>query len=285
MTRRAVLTPLMLVLLTTVLSAYVLNGPMWAGSPAQVLYYVDPTNLDMSASDALFTIERAAQTWSQSGAAFAYLYGGPASNPTVANDGKNNVYFVSTANGSVIGTTYWWYDGSNHLIGFDILFYDGGFTFLPSSATCSGAVYLEDVATHEFGHALGLGHSASTAATMYAVYPWCSTAMRSLDTDDIDGVTFLYPPTTEPLPPPPPGALTLTVRTYKTKGYQFVDLAWSGTSVTSVDLYRNGTRFITTANDGAFTDALAVRGGGSYRYKVCESGGTTVCSSEVTATF
>jgi peptidoglycan hydrolase-like protein with peptidoglycan-binding domain len=46
------------------------------------------------------------------------------------------------------------------------------------------------VALHEFGHALGLGHSTVTNAVMYAYY---SGMRRELTADDIQGIRSLYP--------------------------------------------------------------------------------------------
>ncbi len=81
------------------------------------------------------------------------------------------------------------------------MFWDGGFKFYAGSTGCSGGFYIEDIAAHEFGHALGLGHSTSTAATMYPSTSSCNTSGRSLDADDIAGVTALYPPLNVPTPP------------------------------------------------------------------------------------
>jgi hypothetical protein len=50
------------------------------------------------------------------------------------------------------------------------------------------------VAAHEFGHALGLGHSATAGATMYPSVSSCNAGNRTLDADDVAGVQFLYPP-------------------------------------------------------------------------------------------
>ena len=41
---------------------------------------------------------------------------------------------------------------------------------------------------HEFGHALGLGHSTVFDATMYPSYSYCSQALRTLAPDDLAGV-------------------------------------------------------------------------------------------------
>jgi len=77
---------------------------------------------------------------------------------------------------------------------------------------------------------------------------------------------------------------SLSARAYKVKGAQRVDLTWSGFASGSVDVYRNGRKVITTPNDGAQTDAINAKGGGSYSYKACEAGSTS-CSPAVSVTF
>jgi hypothetical protein len=64
-------------------------------------------------------------------------------------------------------------------------------------------------------------------------------------------------------PPPSPPTPSLSVRAYKVKGIQKADLSWNGFSSTSIDVYRNGTRIKTTANDGADTDAINLKGTGN----------------------
>ena len=82
---------------------------------------------------------------------------------------------------------------------------------------------------------------------------------------------------------PSSGGMSLSVVAYKVKGVQYADLTWSGfTGITSVDIYRNANYVTTTANDGAHTDSINKKGGGSYTYKVCEAN-TMTCSNEVTA--
>ncbi|MGY1839205.1 MULTISPECIES: chitinase N-terminal domain-containing protein [unclassified Modestobacter] len=84
---------------------------------------------------------------------------------------------------------------------------------------------------------------------------------------------------------PTTGSIALTSATgSKVKGLQQVDLVWSGATSTSVDVHRNGQKVATTANDGAHTDAIGQKGGGSYTYKVCEAD-TSACSNEMTVVF
>ncbi|WP_448548550.1 S8 family serine peptidase [Thalassotalea fusca] len=81
---------------------------------------------------------------------------------------------------------------------------------------------------------------------------------------------------------PPAGDISLSTSGYRSKGKNRVDLSWSGASTSSVDIYRNGSLYRTTSNDGAYTDAF--RTYGSYTYKVCDEG-TNNCSDESTVTF
>jgi subtilisin family serine protease len=81
-----------------------------------------------------------------------------------------------------------------------------------------------------------------------------------------------------------PGGITLSANGYKVKGAHTIDLSWNGATSTDVDVYRNSNFLVTTANDGAYTDATGNKGGGSYDYQVCEAG-TGTCSNVVTVTF
>jgi hypothetical protein len=110
------------------------------------------------------------------------------------------VFFRNGSSGSAIATTYYWYSG-DRMLDADIVFWDGTYTFFTGSSGCSRGFYIEDVATHEFGHALGLGHSEVTGATMVAGTPWCGTSKRWLALDDLAGVEALYPPAGINAPP------------------------------------------------------------------------------------
>jgi serine protease len=80
------------------------------------------------------------------------------------------------------------------------------------------------------------------------------------------------------------GGITLTASGYKIKGKKYVDLTWLGATSTNVDIYRNGSRYTTTVNDGAHTVGSLGSGGGSDTFKICEAG-TNICSNQVTISW
>jgi len=172
-------------------AAYVLSGPSW--SQPQTAYRINPANLDLPTLSAEAAVRSGASAWEQQAAVFRFVYTGLSSQTTNTNDGINLVMFRNASMGSTIATTYWWSSGSR-IIDADIVFWDGGFQFFSGSSGCSNGFYIEDIAAHEFGHALGLGHSASASATMFPSVSSCNTGNRTLDTDDIAGVVALYPP-------------------------------------------------------------------------------------------
>ncbi|MCA9563500.1 MAG: matrixin family metalloprotease [Myxococcales bacterium] len=79
------------------------------------------------------------------------------------------------------------------IVSADVVFNNVGFNFIDGSpGRFSNDADLQSIATHEFGHFLGLDHSTIQDATMYAAYVG-GTGARSLHGDDEDGVCTLYP--------------------------------------------------------------------------------------------
>ena len=176
--------------------AYVASGPTW--SQPQTPYYVNSANLDLpglSAETALRVRRRrmAAADWPR----FASRTAAPAPRPPRRTTGSIWCCFATrravrrsprhtggpAARGSSTPTSCSGMERSGSS---------------PVRAAAQGGFYIEDIAAHEFGHALGLGHSTSTSATMYPSVSSCSAGNRTLDADDIAGARALYP-----LPPPP----------------------------------------------------------------------------------
>jgi hypothetical protein len=187
------------VAVATVLSgstgAFSVSGPAWP--QPQTPYFVNSSNLDLPGPAADAAVRAGAETWLQQAGAFRFVYSGTSSQTTNTNDQINLVVFRNASNASAIATTYWWSMGSQ-IIDADIVFWDEAFTFFAGTGGCSSGFYIEDIAAHEFGHALGLGHSTMVGATMYPSVSSCNTGNRTLDADDISGVRSLYPY----LPPP-----------------------------------------------------------------------------------
>ena len=175
------------------LKGYSTNGHTWGTN--QVLYYVNSNSVWLSPSAAVSAIQLGAQAWSsQSHANIQLVYAGSTNGSSLTLNNKNEVFFRNDSNGFV-GETYWWYDASGRLVDADVVFHEGGLHYYTSSG-CSGGVYLEDVAVHELGHALGLGHSSVPNATMEPSLPgYCDLTQMSLESDDIAGIESLYPPT------------------------------------------------------------------------------------------
>ncbi len=78
-------------------------------------------------------------------------------------------------------------------------------------------------------------------------------------------------------------AITLTATARTSGRTRYADLRWANATTTNVDIYRNGVKVITTANDGLHSDSPTAKG--TYTYKVCNAASTTACSVERSVTF
>lgn len=79
--------------------------------------------------------------------------------------------------------------------------------------------------------------------------------------------------------------LVLTATTAREKGQKLVTLTWTGATVSTVRVYRNGTYLADVQNAATFTDdTLGPKDRGTYAYQVCEAG-SDVCSNVVSVTF
>jgi V8-like Glu-specific endopeptidase len=97
--------------------------------------------------------------------------------------------------------------------------------------------------------------------------------------------SFLTAGGSDPGDPGDPGTgYNLTGSGSKVQGRWRADLAWSGAGSSTVDVYRQGGK-IATVTGTSYVDQTDFRGGGSLTYKVCDSGSTTACSSELTLNF
>jgi MYXO-CTERM domain-containing protein len=171
------------------------NGepPRWVTSP--VGWHLDPDGSDdMSFEQLHAALERAFQTWSAPACTnlrFEYMGTSQAPKPgylwiTVLESG-----FSHRTDGALAYAAPQW-DSSSAMASGQIVFNGGDFSWSDTAVTGSGNLSdLQAVATHEIGHAIGLGHSRDREATMFFVGG--GMVERSLEEDDVRGVCFLYP--------------------------------------------------------------------------------------------
>ena len=105
--------------------------------------------------------------------------------------GGTNSNIVSVLSGSSGGTLAFVQTPISN--GWTMKFYDGGISWADGPGTIGFNQYdIQSVACHEFGHALGLGHTGVGGATMTPSTSNGSESPRSIASDDIAGVQSIY---------------------------------------------------------------------------------------------
>ncbi len=175
--------------------AWVTNGPRWPA--ASVSYRINPNFVDAPAgttSEQIAELRAGADAWKNDAQVnFDFSYAGTTAIATTAYDGTNTVYYSGADGGGALAVCNYWYSAGN-LLQFDIQFYDrdNTYDFTWAKAPNGSQFDIRGVAAHEFGHALGMGHSAVGGATMYPSVAPGDTSGRTLSADDIAGVQTLY---------------------------------------------------------------------------------------------
>ncbi len=112
-------------------------------------------------------------------------------------DDKNEVLFGDIGSPGAIAVTVGWgiFRGPpfmRELVEWDALFDDADFDWSTSGE--AGKMDFQNIATHEFGHSVGMGHpdDSCTEETMYRFASNGETKKRDLNTGDIAGINELY---------------------------------------------------------------------------------------------
>jgi plastocyanin len=80
------------------------------------------------------------------------------------------------------------------------------------------------------------------------------------------------------------GNIVLTGRGKVVGGINTSRLTWTGSTASSIDVFRNSTLIATVPNTGRYTDSTGTTGRQRFVYMVCDHG-TSTCSNQVTVRF
>ena len=164
-------------------------------TPPGMTYVVNTAHAPTGTLPAL---QNAINTWTNVAPSnLAFKYGGTTTNTNWGvYDGQNVVTFATNP-GLSLGTLavngFFYNDSTGELKESDIIF-----NIAQSWNTTGGLAYydVQDIATHELGHSLSLIDLytlADSEKTMYGYGAPGETKKRTLDPDDIAGITYLYP--------------------------------------------------------------------------------------------
>ena len=196
----------------------------WPSSSFPISYKINPTGFP---SGAIAAIHNAFQAWEDvSGVTISFTDGGTTSTDTIADDGENVILWVTDS-------SKWNYDitkaaytkiyvstATGQISGADLQF-NATPEFLAnyqwSTSGEAGKLDLQNMATHEVGHFVGIAHvcdpgypdncqdpaslscrqctGTDALTTMYPLMANGEIKKQTLEQDDINGVSFLYPQT------------------------------------------------------------------------------------------
>lgn len=185
-----------LLCLSSSVFGYSLNGRKWFTSADAKFYYnsANGPGCCLSASAQQSQIVSGINAWGIAG------LGGSTTKSGAKRDGVNAVSWGKLGGTTLGVTNYISTDTSQSQVCNGSLIYrftevdvrfNNQFSWQNSSG-CSGGFDLAGVSTHEFGHAVGLGHSNVSGATMYPSISACNFSASSLASDDRAGYSAIY---------------------------------------------------------------------------------------------
>jgi hypothetical protein len=191
---------------------FVLTPYKWQESTASWAY--NPSGKPGALSGDGAAIAAGANAWNGAGGSpWSFTGGGSTSAGTgactggqnAALDQQNTVGWKAQSSANVLAVTCTWYNGDRNspdfgaAVEFDMEFAPK-WNWTTATPIPGDGIDLRSVATHEFGHALGLGHTqydVCSETVMLASYK-VGTDRRELRPDDVNGVVALYGGTPDP---------------------------------------------------------------------------------------
>jgi len=194
------------------LDDFVYEGYHWPGpNPMREPYVVNVNTSDPG--DMLGAIQAAANTWSSVATAdFVFTYGGSTSAADRSLNDANEITWKNEGSNGILATTYWWYEASTrHIFEADMVINDS-YKWDTSGQPDGSEFDLQSTVLHELGHFLSLGHDSDPAAVMYG-YLNAGQVKRVLHSNDIAGISHIYPVSFTPTPGPSLTPTTTPTRT------------------------------------------------------------------------
>ncbi|MDP3026667.1 MAG: matrixin family metalloprotease [Nanoarchaeota archaeon] len=175
-------------------TCYKLMGVKW--NTLSVNYVINPANDDgLSKEFVTSTISTSAETWDDaiSKELFNNNYEIDYSAQYGVQNYRNAIVFGDYPSDNVIAVTSVWYNRfTKKIVEFDMLF-NTRFTWGVDGS--SDKMDLQNIATHELGHSVGLADiytSACSAVTMYGYSNYGDISKRTLELADVTGLRTLY---------------------------------------------------------------------------------------------
>jgi len=236
------------------------------------------------------------QTVGSGGANFDISWQGNATGIGTTNDNIHSM--IAGSNGGVLA-----YTETPISDGWRIRYYEA-WTWQDGPGSVSSGIDLQAVACHEYGHALGLGHTTVPGATMYASISGTGVGQRSIEADDQAGVQFIYGVKSATKPritglSQASGVLTITGVNFSASNNEvwFTQAAQGGTGnpVKVTGITSNGTTITVSIPAAAGKGDVLVRNSGTGNANLSDAwpidpaagpacGATTYCTAKTSST-
>ena len=173
---------------------------LWGGwLDGTASYYVNPNVSLVTEGDPVAAVNDAVEAWDVVTADELFSYGGITEKSWYEEDEQNTVSWVKFIPRNYIAVAVMWYDPETMIIWeFDIVFntfHKWGIDPIKEDGDTIKAFDIQNIATHEFGHPVGLDDvydEIYSELTMYGYSSKGETKKCSLEDGDIDGAQQLY---------------------------------------------------------------------------------------------